>query len=141
VGGQADDLAAESTGGDIASLEAIHRRKTGALFLASLRMGGLVARADSKSLTALEEYGRRLGLAFQIVDDLLDARGNAQALGKRAHHDRERGKLTFPSLLGIEESSRRATGLIEEAIAALKIFGSSASRLEALARFVAERNR
>ena len=141
VGGQADDLAAEATGGDLSSLEAIHRRKTGALFLASLRMGGLVARADAKGLAALEDYGRRLGLAFQIVDDLLDARGNAAALGKNANHDSERGKLTFPSLLGIEESSRRASRLIEEAIAAIEGFGSGGGRLEALARFVAERNR
>jgi len=141
VGGQVDDLAAESTGGDLVALEAIHRRKTGALFLASLRLGGLVAKADAKSLAALEEFGRRLGLAFQIVDDLLDARGNAAALGKQAGHDRERGKLTFPSLLGLEESSRRVGQLIAAAIEALGKFGSSAGRLEALARFVEERNR
>jgi geranylgeranyl diphosphate synthase, type II len=141
VGGQADDLAAEQSGGDIKTLEAIHRRKTGAMFLVSLRLGGLCAGADSEQLAALDAYGKAIGLAFQIVDDLLDEGGDEAAVGKRLNKDADRGKLTFPRLLGIEESRRRAGVLVAEALAALAQFGSVAEGLEALARYVLERNR
>ena len=141
VGGQADDLAAEAGGGDLATLESIHRRKTGAMFLASLRLGGLCAAANNEQMTALDAYGKAIGLAFQIVDDLLDAGGDEQAVGKRLQKDADRGKLTFPRLLGVEESRRRAGELIAEAVAALACFGSAAEGLEALARYVLERNR
>ena len=140
VGGQADDLEAEFAGGGIEQLEAIHRRKTGALFRASLQLGGLSAGASHEQLAALDTYGRNLGLAFQIVDDLLDFRGDESALGKRAGKDSGRGKLTFPSLLGVDESARRAEQLIDEACASLSIFDDNASSLEALARYVLERN-
>jgi geranylgeranyl diphosphate synthase type II len=140
VGGQADDLAGESQAGGLARLEAIHRRKTGALFLAALEMGGRVAGADATQLTALNEYGKRVGLAFQITDDLLDVRGNSQAMGKRAGKDSDRGKLTFPGLLGIDESVRRAETLLSEACLALTPFGSRAGSLAALAGYVLERN-
>ena len=141
VGGQADDLAGESFGGNIDRLESIHGRKTGALFLASLIMGGQVAGATVRQQAALEEYGKRIGLAFQIVDDLLDVRGDATAMGKRAGKDSDRGKLTFPGVLGVDESERRATVLVDEACAALEPLGEGASGLEALARYVLERNR
>jgi geranylgeranyl diphosphate synthase type II len=141
VGGQADDLAAEESGGDLNSLEAIHRRKTGAMFLVSLRLGGLCAGADSEQLAALDAYGKAIGLAFQIVDDLLDESGDEAAVGKRLNKDADRGKLTFPRLLGVEESRRRAGVLVAEALAALRPFGPAAEGLEALARYVLERNR
>ncbi|MEX2185353.1 MAG: polyprenyl synthetase family protein [Pirellulales bacterium] len=142
VGGQADDLAAETGGGDLRALESIHRRKTGAMFLVSLRLGGLCAGASTEQLTALDAYGKAIGLAFQIVDDLLDAGGgDEQAVGKRLNKDADRGKLTFPRLLGLEDSRRRAGELIAEAVAALQRFGSAAEGLEALAQFVLERNR
>jgi geranylgeranyl diphosphate synthase, type II len=140
VGGQVDDLAAEGQDAGIEMLERIHRRKTGAMFLVSLRLGAIVAGADREQLTALESYGSRLGLAFQITDDLLDVRGDEAAMGKRIGKDSNRGKLTFPALLGVEESSRRAEQLIDEACGALEIFGTNASHLEALARYVVERN-
>lgn len=139
VGGQCDDLAAEHQGGDLALLEHIHRRKTGALFLASLRLGGLVAEASPEQLAALEGYGRGLGLAFQIVDDLLDHYGDAEAMGKRTQKDSDHGKLTFPALLGVEESERRATSLVAEACQALAPLAGRAERLEGLARYVLER--
>ncbi|MBP87272.1 MAG: farnesyl-diphosphate synthase [Planctomycetaceae bacterium] len=141
VGGQAADLAAEFQGGDVQDLEAIHRRKTGAMFRVSLRLGALVAKAADEQLVALDTYGRKLGLAFQITDDLLDVRGDEHAMGKRIGKDADHGKLTFPSLLGIEESQQRAASLIEEACSALTVFESSASQLEALACHIVERNR
>jgi geranylgeranyl diphosphate synthase type II len=140
VGGQADDLAGASFAGALETLESIHARKTGAMILAALELGALVADADSVRRRALADYGRRLGLAFQITDDLLDVRGSEAAVGKRVGKDAERGKLTFPGVLGIEPSVRRAENLISEAIAALAPFGSAASGLEALARYVLERN-
>ena len=139
VGGQADDLAGESFAGNLDTLESIHRRKTGAMFLAALQLGAISAGASSSQRDALEEYGKRLGLAFQITDDLLDVRGDAAAMGKRAGKDSDRGKLTFPGILGIEESVRRAERLIGEACAALQPFGSHAGNLELLARYVLER--
>ena len=140
VGGQADDLASQFQAGSVEDLEAIHRRKTGAMFHVSLRLGTLVADATPEQVDALDTYGRKLGLAFQITDDLLDVRGNEDAMGKRTGKDADHGKLTFPTVLGIEESQQRATALIDEACAALAVFDSSASQLEALAQYVAERN-
>jgi geranylgeranyl diphosphate synthase type II len=140
VGGQADDLGNEFLDGGLETLESIHARKTGAMFLASLRLGALVAQADLVTQRMLEFYGTRLGLAFQITDDLLDVRGDATAVGKRVGKDCDRGKLTFPSLLGVNESVRRAETLIEEACAALEPLAPHASGLDALARYVLERN-
>jgi geranylgeranyl diphosphate synthase type II len=141
VGGQADDLAGAAAGGGLTVLESIHRRKTGAMFVVSLKLGALVAGADPAKQAALETYGERLGLAFQIADDLLDVEGSESSAGKRLGKDNQQGKLTFPGLLGVDESRRRATLLINEACAALAPLDRAASRLDALARFVLERNR
>lgn len=141
VGGQADDLAAESGPRTVEQLERIHRRKTGAMIRVSLRLGGLVAQTTAENLAALDVYGERLGLAFQIVDDLLDLEGDAAALGKRTQKDHERGKLTFPAVLGPEESRRRAAVLVEDAVAALAPLGAGAADLAALARYVLNRRR
>ncbi len=141
VGGQADDLLAERTEGSLAELEMIHNRKTGAMICVSLRLGGLIGGAGIEELGALDTYGRRLGLAFQVIDDLLDATGGEQLLAKPAGRDLQRGKLTFPRLMGIDESTRRAGLLIDEACRALAPFGTRSGRLEALARYVQERNR
>ncbi|HEY4308669.1 MAG TPA: farnesyl diphosphate synthase [Pirellulales bacterium] len=140
VGGQADDLDGTAAAADIGRLEAIHRRKTGAMFQVSIRLGAMIARASRRQRSALEKYGQRLGLAFQIVDDLLDVGGDEKALGKRAGKDADRGKLTFPGLLGVDESRRRAGQLIAEARAAIASLGPQAEGLEALARAVLERN-
>ncbi len=141
VGGQADDMAAPQLSGGIELLEAIHRRKTGAMIEVSLHLGGLSAGAQSSSLDILNLYGRKVGLAFQITDDLLDVRSSEEEMGKKVGKDAERGKLTFPGLLGIDQSVRRAAELIEEAVTALIPFGDAAVGLRALARFVLERNR
>ena len=141
VGGQADDLAPLALAGGLGSLQAIHRRKTGALVEASLRLGAMTAAASDDQLQAVVDYGRRLGLAFQITDDLLDVRGNADLAGKRVGKDVARGKLTFPGLLGIDESVRQAEQLIVEACAAAARLGPRADGLQTLARYVPERNR
>lgn len=140
VGGQFDDLASEGKIGTLEELEAIHRRKTGALLKASLRLGGLVAQADQDSLQALDEYGENLGLAFQITDDLLDLRGSEAELGKRPGMDDQRGKLTYPALLGVEASETRAHQLIESACESISRFGELADGLNILARYVLERS-
>ena len=139
VGGQADDLAAENTSLGIEELEHIHRRKTGAMFRVSLRLGGIVAGASEAEFAALDAYGAKLGLAFQIVDDLLDLHGDAAALGKRTGKDGGRGKATFPGMLGVEESSRRAEQLINDACVAVAGFGSRGQQLVALARYILKR--
>ena len=139
IGGQADDLNEQFSSGGLATLESIHRRKTGAMFLVSLRLGALVAGAGPVERAALDEYGSRLGLVFQITDDLLDVRGDATAMGKRAGKDSGRGKLTFPGILGVEESMRRAERLVAEARAALEPFRPHVEGLQALAHYVLER--
>lgn len=141
VGGQADDMAEQFGQGDLRALQAVHDRKTGAMLSVSLRLGGRCAGADDKQLAALATYGQAVGLAFQIADDLLDEEGSAAAMGKRVNKDRDRGKLTFPALLGVDASRKRAHELIEQACAALAAFGSRGESLEALARFVVERDR
>jgi geranylgeranyl diphosphate synthase, type II len=140
VGGQADDLAGEFFSGGLDVLESIHRRKTGAMFRVSLQLGAVCAGASDSDRQALDEYGKNLGLAFQIVDDLLDVKGDATKLGKNTGKDAGRGKLTFPGVLGIDESQRRAESLVQAACAALRPFGSHAASLESLARYVLERN-
>lgn len=141
VGGQADDIAAAFTVGDLETLERLHARKTGALLTASLRMGAAIGEATSEQEVALAAFGARIGLAFQIIDDLLDVEGNVAAVGKQVGKDSRQGKLTYPSLLGIEASRRRAEQLVAEAIHSLAIFGPRGHRLDALAHYVLERDR
>ena len=150
VGGQADDLATERgwipsmatapPRDQVAWLERVHRRKTGALFLACLELGGLSAAANSRQLAMLEAYGRAFGLAFQIADDILDAEGTEEAVGKRVGKDIERGKMTFPSVIGLEESRSRATSLAREAVQAIAGLGEPAGDLARLAGWIVGRN-
>jgi len=141
VGGQADDVAGPDPCAGIDSLESVHRRKTGAMIEVSLKLGALTAGANQRQTTALAEYGRQLGLAFQIIDDLLDVRSDEQTTGKNVRKDAQLGKLTFPGLVGIEQSNLRAEQLIRQASEALQPFGERAEDLESLAQYVLERNR
>jgi geranylgeranyl diphosphate synthase type II len=142
VAGQMADLEAEGRDDPtIEALEAIHRRKTGALLRASLRMGGIVAGADAASLRGLETYGHAVGLAFQIVDDLLDVEGDEAKLGKRVNKDQGLGKWTYPGLLGVAGSRDRARALAVEAVAALDPFGERGTTLRGLAMDLLERDR
>jgi geranylgeranyl diphosphate synthase type II len=141
VGGQAADLAAEQDGDPtLEQLEGIHRLKTGALLSCALIMGGRVAQARHETLRALETYGKSVGLAFQIADDLLDLTGEPARMGKAVRKDADHHKLTYPSLLGVEESRARARALIDDACRAVSVLGSRGQRLESLARFVLERD-
>ena len=153
VGGQADDLAGppefdSSNVSDEANsrkllikwLENVHHRKTGALLSVSLQLGGMVSDATEDQLAALRKYGKNLGLAFQIVDDLLDLCGNQAKIGKPIGSDQSHGKITYPQLLGVEESRRLAQEQINSAIESVSIFGSDADELTRLAQFVVQRN-
>ena len=135
IGGQADDVIGEkslsggSPSGDrIALLRSIHRRKTGALITCAFRLGGLAASAGEDELNALAACGEAFGLAFQITDDLLDVTGNEQLLGKRVGKDAALGKLTFPGLLGIDESRAEAVRQVEAGRRALDLFGESRAK-------------
>ena len=142
VGGQMADLMAQGRDDPTAgALEAIHRRKTGALLRSALKMGAAVAGASEPVARALDQYGRAVGLAFQIVDDLLDVQGDEQKLGKRVGKDHGLGKWTYPGLLGLEGSRDRARELADEAVAALEPLGEGGATLRALALDLLERDR
>ncbi|MEX2168741.1 MAG: polyprenyl synthetase family protein [Pirellulales bacterium] len=140
VGGQTDDLAGLNSHATVERLQAIHRRKTGAMFVVSLRLGAIVAGATDDQLTALTEYGTHVGLAFQIIDDLLDVSGQQDVVGKRLGKDHDRRKLTYPQLLGVEASRHRVEELLDSAIRALEPIGDDADSLRGLARFIVQRD-
>lgn len=150
VGGQADDLAIErgwvdppagmSAADQVAWMERIHRRKTGALFRAALELGGIAVEADADQLAALDRFGRAFGLCFQIADDLLDAEGDEATVGKRVGKDAGRGKLTYPTVLGIEAAREKAGSLAAEAAAAAADLGEPAAELASLAHWIVTRN-
>ncbi|MFW6079221.1 MAG: polyprenyl synthetase family protein [Gemmatimonadota bacterium] len=142
VGGQFADLEAEGGGEtEIAALEAIHVRKTGALLGASLRIGALAAGAGAAVLDALGEFGRAVGLAFQVTDDVLDVIGTDDVLGKTAGKDEVTSKATYPALLGVDGARARARDALDRGLTALHDAGILTAELEALARFTVERDR
>jgi len=146
VGGQVADLEAEDltpTGDrsvDGTRLIGIHRRKTGALIACAVSLGARVAGVNESLRKSLAGYGQNIGLAFQITDDLLDIAGDRDRMGKGVGKDADRGKLTYPSVYGIEESWARAEQLIVSACAAVEPLGSAGEPLADLARFVLERD-
>jgi geranylgeranyl diphosphate synthase type II len=139
AGGQALDLQAEGRDVDLAAVEDLHRRKTGALIEASVVAGGQCAGAGEDRLRALRHYGAALGLAFQIVDDILDVTGTTHELGKSAGKDERAGKATFPALLGLEASRARAHELADRALASLRDLGPAADSLRRLATALTRR--
>jgi octaprenyl-diphosphate synthase len=116
-------------------------RKTACLFSVSTRLGALIGKATEEQESGLGEYGRNLGLAFQIVDDVLDVTQTSEQLGKTAGKDTAAEKATYPSLFGVEESIRKADALVEKAMASLAEFGGRAERLKSLAHFLVERKK
>ena len=118
----------------------IHRMKTGALIAAALELGSIVANATAEQKLRLKQYGQCTGLAFQIADDLLDVTGSDERLGKETGRDNELGKLTYPSLIGIEASREKAESLVEAACTALDIFPDNTAALKQLAQFIVERD-
>jgi geranylgeranyl diphosphate synthase type II len=125
---------------DIDFLKYIHARKTGSLIEASLQLGGVAGDASTDDLERLAEYGRCIGLAFQIVDDCLDIESTAEQLGKQTRKDSTHGKLTYPGLLGLETSKRLAADLIRDALGAIAVFGEKSGKLAELANFVIDRS-
>ena len=139
VGGQVVDIESEGKAITPETLEYIHRHKTAALLRGSLWVGARLGGADAAALAAIDDAGRSLGLAFQIVDDILDVEGSLEALGKTAGSDARKQKATYPALHGLEVSRREARRLIEEAKSRLAVFGDRATPIRALADFVVER--
>jgi geranylgeranyl diphosphate synthase type II len=139
IGGQVMDLEAEELKPTAELVEAIHRAKTGALIRVSLVSGGIYAGAEANDVERLREFGRKAGLAFQIVDDVLDVTQDSSQLGKTAGKDLESEKATWPAVFGIEQSVKDAERLIEEAFAQLDIYGEHAGRLKSVAKYLVER--
>jgi geranylgeranyl diphosphate synthase, type II len=140
IGGQVVDMESEGKQEiDFATVQYIHTRKTGALIKASIRAGALVGGADQANELALVKYGEAVGLAFQIADDILDIEGTTEQIGKDAGSDQERGKATYPALIGLTESKRRAAELVDVALGALAGFDGKADPLREIAAYIVKR--
>lgn len=141
VAGETADILAEGRAVDAAELESIHVRKTGVLIAASARMGAIAGGAEEADVDSLGAFGARIGLAFQIADDVLNETGSAEQLGKAVGSDRARGKATYPSLIGLEASRDRAVALADAGVACLADLPGETGFLRELARFSVERLR
>lgn len=139
VAGQAQDLLSENAEPDAKTLSFIHAHKTAALLRASVVSGGILAGADAEQLDLLRSYGQNIGIAFQVVDDILDVVGETGVIGKPAGSDEKKKKMTYPKLYGVEQSKQKAEELIAAAIDALSSFDEKAEPLRALARYLAKR--
>ncbi len=139
IGGQVVDLESEHVKPDAQTLEYIHRAKTGALITASVVSGGIYAGGSLAEVQRLRDYARGIGLAFQIVDDVLDITQTSAQLGKTAGKDSASEKITYPALFGIEESLQRADSLVTAACTSLDSFGPRAATLKELAYFLVQR--
>lgn len=140
VGGQAIDIAAVDRELSLAQLQAMHALKTGALIRAALALGGIAADATDQQLAALDEYGTHIGLAFQVVDDILDVEGDTLTLGKTQGKDGDANKPTYVKLMGLDGAKLEAQRLLLLALEALELFGDSADHLRDLARYIIERD-
>jgi geranylgeranyl diphosphate synthase type II len=139
IGGQVNDIEGEGQPPTAALLDAIHRAKTGALLRASVRMGAIYAGASEQQLSALSAYGEHIGLAFQIVDDVLDVEQSSEALGKTAGKDAQQRKITFPAVYGLPRSREMAEQERLAAHHALRLFDDRADRLRELADLIVTR--
>jgi geranylgeranyl diphosphate synthase type II len=139
IGGQVVDLESEGKPVNASLLEYIHHSKTGALLRASVRCGAMAAGAGESEIRALSDFGDKLGLVFQIVDDILDVTSSSEVLGKTAGKDEKVKKATYPALYGIEASRKKAHDLVDEALRDISFLGEEADLLRSLARFVVSR--
>jgi geranylgeranyl diphosphate synthase type II len=139
IGGQVVDIESEGKKVDHATVEYIHIKKTAAFIRAAVRTGAFLADAPSGHIQSLSSYGMNIGLAFQVVDDILDEEGTTEQLGKDAGSDRERGKATFPAVLGMDESKQYAKKLIDAACGDVAFLGEKADMLRLLASYIGTR--
>ncbi|MGZ6292933.1 MAG: polyprenyl synthetase family protein [Syntrophales bacterium] len=139
VGGQVVDVQSEGEAVDNEVLNFIHTRKTGAMIAAAVKAGAALADAGEVELNALTSYGRHLGLAFQIADDILNVEGDQKLMGKGTGSDIKRGKVTYPALVGMDASRKKARELVEEALSAIKNFDHRAEPLRMIASYIVER--
>jgi geranylgeranyl pyrophosphate synthase len=139
IGGQLSDLEGEGSGLTLDELQAVHLAKTGALIVASVRLGAIAAKATTEQLAAVEQYGRDVGLAFQIMDDILDVTSTTTALGKTSGRDAVLRKSTYPALLGVEGAQQRAQTLIAEGLDSLASQGMLTQELSQVANFMVTR--
>jgi geranylgeranyl diphosphate synthase type II len=139
VGGQVADLEAEGTTPNLATVEYIHVRKTGALILATIRCGAILSGATATQMRRLTRYGECLGMAFQVADDILDAEGSAAVTGKVPGRDSARGKVTYPAVVGLPAAKERTRELLAQALAELQPFSKVADPLRELARWIVAR--
>lgn len=140
IGGQILDLEGEQKQLDEAGLIEIHRNKTAALLTTSLRLGGMTADATMEQMEALSSFGQHLGLAFQVIDDILDVTQSTEKLGKTAGKDEAVNKATYPSILGLERSREEAQRLTQKALSSLTPFGKDGQRLEQIAHYLLDRD-
>ncbi|HEC98146.1 MAG TPA: polyprenyl synthetase family protein [Nitrospirae bacterium] len=141
VGGQAEDILSERKDPDPRTVHFIHTHKTGALIWASVRIAPVLAESPREIIESLGIYGEKTGLAFQIVDDILDVTGDANSLGKETGADSEKGKMTYPAIYGIERSKAQANELVEEALSAIDFMGDGAAPLRSIAKYLVQRTR
>lgn len=141
IGGQVVDLEAEHSKPDLETVEYIHRAKTAALITSSVVSGGLYGGANDEEVSKLRAFGQSIGLAFQILDDVLDLTQTSEQLGKTAGKDSEAEKATYPALFGVEESVVRANALLELALTSLVNFGARAVTLNSLAKYLVQRTK
>tara|TARA_B100000686_G_C16652907_1_gene896552 strand:- start:458 stop:1243 length:786 start_codon:yes stop_codon:yes gene_type:complete len=139
IGGQVVDIESENTAVDTATLEYIHIYKTGFLIRACVRCGAILSQADPAEFSALSRYGAHIGLAFQIIDDILDIVGDKKELGKDIGSDINKEKATYPALFGLDESRKKAETLVETAIESIESFDDRVQPLRDIARFFIER--
>ena len=140
VGGQVVDMESEGKHDiDLATVQYIHTHKTGALIKASIKAGAMLGCADDKDLAAMTRFGEMIGLAFQIADDILDIEGTTEEIGKDAGSDQERGKATYPAVVGLAEAKRRAKELTESALESLSGFDAKADPLREIAGYIIAR--
>jgi len=141
IGGQVVDLEAEGSKPDLENLEYIHRAKTAALITASIVSGGIYGGAKPDEVATLRAFGQSIGLAFQIVDDVLDVTQTSEQLGKTAGKDSQAEKATYPAMFGVEESLAKADALLKSAMISLQDFGPRAATLASLAEFLVQRKK
>jgi len=139
VGGQALDLLAEKTKPDLEALSDIHRRKTGALIVAAVKSGAIISNASEDKTQSLTEYGINIGLAFQIADDILNVEGDSKLMGKKTGSDAARGKVTYPSIIGLADARKKLSEHLAAAIQSISDFDERALPLRVIANYIINR--